>query len=505
MSPLPCTTLAVVLGASHWPLQPRFSASPSFANSAAAFLSYLEGQRGLALPQENILSLFDSDRPPSDQDSEICSFLDSRRTELRHLGSPATDLIVYYVGHGGFTRRAQDYFLAIRSTRVDSEGISSLRVADLAASFLSHAGQLRRYLILDCCFSAAANVEFMAAPLQVAVARTTAVLPPRGTALLCSSGASDASLAPAGADYTLFSGVLLSVLKHGHPDGPEWLSLADLGDFVDREIHERYPDIAVRPEVHVPDQRRGSVATIPFFPNAAKAAEVAEAVNPVAVHLEGMDHDGMNPFPVSSTIEEPAESKASSSSRPPRQLSGWHSNAVFIFATAILSGLSGAFVVFDVAAPALLAVPYIVFAPCLLFMLPERNRGMTEVAFRSAGLGLSLAPCLYVLMALSQGNFLENYPWIGDLAFGCVGAIVTSFVWRIFVPSLRLVGWRFSAACLAPGLAVPMVVVNNRGFTFYEADRLEMMALNSLVGLGLSLSSLPIIRLTTKAYRGSLP
>jgi hypothetical protein len=80
-----------------------------------------------------------------------------------------------------------------------------------------------------------------------------------------------------GLSHTTFSGALLSALHHGHGSLGPRLSLSELGDLVKEHIHETYPDTAVRPEVHSPDQREGDVADVPLFPNTSFLTQKAEA------------------------------------------------------------------------------------------------------------------------------------------------------------------------------------------------------------------------------------
>ena len=121
-----------------------------------------------------------------------------------------------FVGHPGFVGENKDYFFAVRSLRKGGEGTSGLRVSALAGTIRNHALHLRRYLILDCCFSAAATKEFMGPVLEVA---TQKVLEDQflreGTALLCSSSSRSLSLAPVSQELTMFSTGLMAALKQG--------------------------------------------------------------------------------------------------------------------------------------------------------------------------------------------------------------------------------------------------------------------------------------------------
>src|ERR1700739_4107353 len=91
-------TLALILGASSFRRAPNLAQGRAFYNSAQDFYEYLTGANGLGLPRENVESLFDDTRSPSDQLQNIREFLESRSTALRSEGLNAQDLIVYYVG-----------------------------------------------------------------------------------------------------------------------------------------------------------------------------------------------------------------------------------------------------------------------------------------------------------------------------------------------------------------------------------------------------------------------
>src|SRR5712692_3594992 len=128
----PESTLAIVLGASEWPLSPKLPKSKAFANSAKGFSIFLTAREGFNLPTKNLLNLFDAGDAPNEINSSISTFLIKRQEELQKAGTPAKDVIAYYVGHGGFTPGEQKYFLAVRTTQEDSEGASSIRMSDFA-------------------------------------------------------------------------------------------------------------------------------------------------------------------------------------------------------------------------------------------------------------------------------------------------------------------------------------------------------------------------------------
>ena len=263
----PDTTLAIVAGASQFPHSPDLAFGESFAAAGREFARYLCSDDGFGLERANLLDLFDSPKTQSDILLAIEQFLSDRQKALEPTGG-ARDLLFYYVGHGGFTSN-KDYYLAIQTTKKGSEGYTSIRISDLASAIKSRASGLRRYLILDCCFAASVYKEFQSAPLEAARVQVLDNLPTSGTTLLCSSSARTVSLAPEGAAHTMFSGALLQVLREGVPHIKRPLSMALVGERVRERIRKLYPEDAVRPEVHSPDQRDDDLKDLPLFPNTA--------------------------------------------------------------------------------------------------------------------------------------------------------------------------------------------------------------------------------------------
>jgi hypothetical protein len=261
--------LALLLGASSFRRSPKLAQGRAFYDSAQDFHEYLTSSGGLGLPRTNVNWLFDDTRSPSDQLQDIGDFLENRSAVLKQEGLQPQDLIVYYVGHGLFWGPDHNYCLAVRATDERNDGLTSIRVSDLASILKVSARFLRKFLILDCCFSAAAYKEFQSGPLSAGRTKLLTELPQRGTTLLCSASAQDPSLAPEGLSRTMFSDSLLRALRLGHPLLGSRLSLSELGDLVKTNVREAYPNNWVRPEVHSPDQREGDVASIPLFPNSA--------------------------------------------------------------------------------------------------------------------------------------------------------------------------------------------------------------------------------------------
>jgi hypothetical protein len=103
------------------------------------------------------------------------------------------------------------------------------------------------------------------------VAREAAVLPDRGTAVLCSSSAQDpANMAGAGG-ITQFTDGLLQVLRAGSAAIEDRLSLAQVHALVKKLLSATYGESAVPPELHAPDQRLGLPQDVPIFPKPGAA------------------------------------------------------------------------------------------------------------------------------------------------------------------------------------------------------------------------------------------
>jgi hypothetical protein len=264
----PKNTLVIILGASSWPKASDLASSEAFKNSAIGLREYLLDRRFFSLPEENLLDLFDSEKSPSDIDEEIGHFLEGMTAAKRSKGGSVNDVVVYYVGHGGFSGQNNDYFLAVKATRKDNPLISGILIAGLARTLKEKARAQRKYIILDACFSAAAYKTFQSAPMEVARLRTQEVFR-KGSALICSSGPRDPSKLPQQEKYTMFTGALLKVLHRGDPEMPYWLSFADVTKMAKDHIYDKYIDEAVRPQVLSPSQEQGDISILPFFTNPA--------------------------------------------------------------------------------------------------------------------------------------------------------------------------------------------------------------------------------------------
>lgn len=266
----PSRVLAILLGASKFPESPQLLQGKFFYNSAADLEEYLADENGFGLNRQNILSLFDDSRAPSEQLMKIAEFLSRRTLQMKSEGLPPEDLLIYYVGHGSFTSGGdQAYCLAVRSTSQIDEGATSIRAADLAGVVKRNAAFMRRYLIIDSCFAGSIFKEFQSGPVTAVKVQLKKELPERGTVLLCAASPDRPARAPQGLNRTMFSEALIHALRNGHDSCGPRLCFSELGELVKENLRSTYGEEYVRPEVHSPDQREGDVAHIPLFPNRA--------------------------------------------------------------------------------------------------------------------------------------------------------------------------------------------------------------------------------------------
>ena len=256
------STVGIILGASEFPKGgPRLQANEAFSRSASAFLEYLSSRNGMNLSSDSICNLFNDNSHVNEQDLRVGEFLSHH--------PPDCDLLIYYVGHGGFLSN-REYFLALRSTEAHREHLTSFRIVALAQTLKPLALTRKLFLILDCCFAGEAVKEFQSAEVaSIAEAKVFESLPEVGTALLIAASKDETAIAPSGNKFTMFSESLLEVLQRGIPEKPPSLSLMDVGTQARLLIERKYGLSAVKPEVHAPRQPRGVISTLPLFPNLA--------------------------------------------------------------------------------------------------------------------------------------------------------------------------------------------------------------------------------------------
>jgi len=143
------------------------------------------------------------------------------RTLRRYAGLAEDTLLVYFAGHGR-TGQHNELYLSMTDTDPDELRVSALPF-DLIRDVFGDSPAANRVLILDCCFSGRA-IQDMSGPDEAILGQIGI----EGTYTLTSSPANAVALAPAGADYTAFTGELITLLRTGIPDGPELLTFATI-------------------------------------------------------------------------------------------------------------------------------------------------------------------------------------------------------------------------------------------------------------------------------------
>jgi trehalose synthase len=260
--------LAIILGASEWPKSPSLPGSQNFKNSADQLKQYLLDPNGLGLTQATLLDLFDDSRSVGDIDDGIEAFLLGAPIRIR---DDVKNVLIYYTGHGAFVEGEHRYCLTLRSSRLGALGTSGYRAASLARTLNRTVPRARKFLILDSCYAAAAQSEFI--PQSDVASRmeseTMAAMAEAGTALLCATSPADVALNPKASRFTMFSEALLTTLTEGSAERGQLMSFDDLRYLITHYIRQKFRDHAVPPEIHIPDQRRGDISRLGMFPNTA--------------------------------------------------------------------------------------------------------------------------------------------------------------------------------------------------------------------------------------------
>jgi hypothetical protein len=232
------TMLSVLIGASDYPRKPDWS-NPVLGASAQALRDYVLSPAGLALAPTQLLDLFDDDAGPDGQLHRIADFLTAARG--------ARDLLVYYIGHGGF--HGDEYYLGIRNTKRDREFFTTIESKKLATLIRDEFRRRRVYVVLDSCFSAAAVSDWQGNEIAVAVRKMSQRLPAYGTVLLAAASKYDVTRAPRTERCTVFTGAMLSALTRGVDRAQSKLSIYDLYEEVRDVMRHREIDYEGMPDL----------------------------------------------------------------------------------------------------------------------------------------------------------------------------------------------------------------------------------------------------------------
>jgi hypothetical protein len=268
------TILAIILGAQEWPNMKSLRASNSFKLSYLAFKDYLVSESGLNLPSSCVEDLFDEKLGRDDTDIAIRTFLEKHYVE----GVPNfTDLIIYYTGHGDFTRGEQHFQVILRSSNDQVLDYAGYTMRQLAATVNSAARKARKLVILDCCYAAAAFDDWQKQgvdDVKRAITQQAAVNFPdtseiSGTALLCACDEDKWALFKDN-EPTMFTGGLVQSLLKGDDERGDSLSIGDVYTLTKEAIGNLHHTDAVTPVLHVPKGQREQLTSYALFPNPAR-------------------------------------------------------------------------------------------------------------------------------------------------------------------------------------------------------------------------------------------
>ena len=247
----------IILGASTYPGMEGLD-NPAFARSADAARKLFSPARTV-FRDVQVLDLFDKDLGSAAIVDAIDEFL-SHEPDLN-------DLLIYYCGHGSFLKD-RTYFLTLRGTRLGRESTTGLKLRDLRHDLEHHLIDKRLYVVLDCCFSGEAvkGFQFDATGAgRLVEGQVHDAMPATGWAVMTASSASMPAIAPKGADLTMFTGAMASVLSDTSEGAPSHLTFGDLIAEANQVIRRKHGMKAVAPQCHVPRQDSGDVSRIPLF------------------------------------------------------------------------------------------------------------------------------------------------------------------------------------------------------------------------------------------------
>jgi hypothetical protein len=234
---------------------------------------YIQSKTGLGLAVSDVLDLFNSDLSAAEQLRDISLFLREQIKIASNTERVITDVLVYYVGHGSFLESSTEFFMVVKNADI-SYDTECLMARSLARHIRADAPSLRQFVILDCCFSGAAHRAWQSTTASdVAVRAVAEAAPDSGAVFLCSSAEDLYSMAPDGAEHTMFSGALLTALRTGSATFQGDLSARLARDLAWEQMKRQYGTVkAVRPVVHGLDRGGGDISEYPAFPNPRRRA-----------------------------------------------------------------------------------------------------------------------------------------------------------------------------------------------------------------------------------------
>lgn len=257
-------TAVILLGAASFTKSKYFSDTEAFLAAKVRISGYFQNKLGVGT--ENCLDLFNSEANADSQDTLISSFVD------KQVVNGIQDLFIYYVGHGAFTPSDNTFYLALKNTRDNNPSLSSITIRTLANTVLQSAKHIRTFIILDCCFAAAAGTGFMAGSADASTIQLREAFASKGVSLLCAASKDLPALIIHDREITMFTEGLNEALLNGDSSiNHKYLSLRQIHNLTYSCIRRLNPGLEVKPEVISPIQIEGDIADLPQFENFAYA------------------------------------------------------------------------------------------------------------------------------------------------------------------------------------------------------------------------------------------
>jgi hypothetical protein len=257
----PFKTAIILLGSENFP---KSSFEPSSAFTAAKKRIHSFFKDVLKLDEPNFLDLFGKESGADEQDSLIIDFIKLM------VAKGIEDIFIYYVGHGSFNPTDNSFYLALKNTREENPGVSSMTINILGRTVSLNANGIRTFLILDCCFSGSAGMAFMSDQNCGPALQLQEAFPMKGIAMLCAASKNSPAMIVRERNITMFTEGLELALKSGDPmSSDKFLSLRQIQQLTFSYIKQYNPGVAVRPEVISPNQTHGDIADLELFENYA--------------------------------------------------------------------------------------------------------------------------------------------------------------------------------------------------------------------------------------------
>jgi hypothetical protein len=211
--PDPRRSRIALIGSSRFDHSPGLADLPSVVDNVTALRSVFTDPLLCGVPDEHCPVLLDAATP-----AELDAWLETVAGEAEDL------LLVYYAGHG-VVGEDDELYLTVAESDEHHIHRSGVPFAWIKAAILNSEARTR-ILILDCCFSGHALARM--GPADTAVSAALRQVDIEGTHVLTASGANVTARAPEGMAYTAFTAALVTLLRDGVANGPEFLTVGYL-------------------------------------------------------------------------------------------------------------------------------------------------------------------------------------------------------------------------------------------------------------------------------------